>query len=160
MKDNKTLIESLNKHLSKVDEVGENSPVELEKLIMKKANGNAFGKLVWAMIKPTVVAQSGKYVKPNFNEIKPLIVKDLKDSIAIMTKEDDMTKEEAIGYLLDPAQYDDEIGNYADCTFADGLIDIIDAPGGAIVGKFEDEMVDFLDKEIKKNYKQFIQAVK
>lgn len=152
---NKNLIESLDKHISKVNEVGEDVTA-IEKDIYKKAKDNLLGKLIWALIKPTVVSQGGKFIAPNFNSIKPLLVSDIKNAVLIMQKEFNMPKEEAIGCLLDPSKYDDEVGNYADTTFAEPASEV----NVQVVSKHLDDMINYLDREIKKNSHALITAVK
>ena len=78
-------------------------------------------------------------------------------------EEEGMDRQEAIEYLLNPTKYDSEIGNYADTSFADMLDDGHDGKtnkASKIIVKFFDDIVDYLEREIKKNYRALIQAVK
>ena len=158
--ENQSIIEGLDKHLSKVNEVGEDVTA-IEKLIYKYANGKSFGKLVWALIRPTIASQGGRFIAPSFNDIKQPLIGDIKDTVALMQKESDMSKQECINYLLDPNEYDDEIGNYADTSFAEALPDLYDGHSGLnVIMDHEDDMINFLNREIKKNYKMLISAVR
>lgn len=160
----KNLTERLDKHLQSIREEANYSSTEFFKEL-KDYNyryDKDFAKLVYELLKPSVDSQGDRFIAPSFNSIKPLIIKDIKYNIEIM-KEEGMDRQEAIEYLLDPTKYDPEIGNYADTSFAEMLDDGHDGKinrASKIIVKFFDDTVDYLKREIKKNYRALIQAVK
>ena len=158
--ENKSIIEGLDKHLSKVNEVGED-PASVEKLILKRANGPV-GKLIWEIIKPTILSQGGKFIAPNFNAIKPLLIADIKSEIKIMQKEGwNESPEEIAKALLDPAAYDEEIGDYVDTCFFGYYEDLYDGKSDLnVLMRHENAVMDYLKKEVKKNYKMLLAAVR
>lgn len=149
------LTERLDKHLKSIKEVSELNAQEIEKAINKYGH-KEFGKLVLALLKPTLQAQTGKFIKPNFNQIKPFLIPDIKTNINIMVDDNEMNREEAKEYLVNPTKYDEEIGNYADTSFAELYDDLCDGNRPLIsIHHFIDDLVDYLNSEIKKNYKSF-----
>ena len=158
------LTERLDKHLQSIREEANYSSTEFFKELKdyNYRDDKDFAKLVYELLKPSVDSQGGKFIAPNFNSIKPLIIKDIKYNIDVM-EEEGMDRQEAIRYLLDPTKYDPEIGNYADTSFAEMLDDGHDGKinkASKIIVKFFDDIIDYLEREIKKNYKALIQAVK
>ena len=152
------LEERLDKHIQSIKEVSELNGPEIEQAISRYPF-KSFANLVIALLRPTIEASSGKFIAPNFNAIKPLLILDIKQTVRAMT-EDGMSKEEAKGYLLDPAEYDEEIGNYADTTFAEAYDDLCDGNRPLIrIHHFLDDLVNYLNKEIKKNYKNLIGVI-
>ncbi|MBQ3423229.1 MAG: hypothetical protein IJH34_16585 [Romboutsia sp.] len=74
--------------------------------------------------------------------------------------EEVMDKEEAKDYLLNPAKYDDEVGNYADTSFAEAYDDLCNSNKSLTrIHHFLDDLVDYLNKEIRKNYKNLIGVI-
>ena len=118
------LTERLDKHLQNIREEVNYSSTEFFKELKdyNYRDDKDFAKLVYELLKPSVDSQGGKFIAPNFNSLKPLIIKDIKYNIEVM-EEEGMDRKEAVEYLLDPTKYDPEIGNYADTSFADMLDD-------------------------------------
>lgn len=166
MTDNKSLVESLDKHLSNVSEAYDDNLEGFKKWLNQvgsRFGSKTFLKLVLAVIEPSLTHKYPGFTNPRFNDLKPLLIADIKDTVATMVK-GGMSKEEAIASLLDPNAYDEEVGNYADTTFTEPVFDMVDRiPDGLIFKKFafnSEDMRDYLDYEIKRNYKSLIQAVK
>lgn len=152
MNNNKNLTERLEQHLQNIKEFADPVVSEIEQAISKYAH-KSFGNLTIALIRPTLQNGLKKFVAPNFNSIKPLLILDLRSTVRNMVEEG-MSKEEAKDLLLDPAKYDDEVGNYADTSFAELYDDLCDGNRPLIkIHRFLDDLVDYLDKEIRKNYK-------
>lgn len=149
-----TLNEKLDKHLKAIKE-----DANLEQNIYKKAETRTLGKLVWALLRPTLTSNSSKFIAPSFNDIKAALIADIKDSVKDMQKEWDEPKETIVGYLLDPSKYDDEIGNYADTTFAEPVSDLLNTAELKSISHFENDLVNYLNKEIQRNYRQLIISV-
>lgn len=151
----------LNKQLSKITE----SEIDLNKLkndIKKYANGKTVSSLVWALIEPTAKAGGDKFIKPDFNSIKPHLINDIKAEIKIMQKEGwDEPTEEIAKQLLDPSQYDDELGNYVDTCLYGYYADMYDGHSDLnILMNHEDDVMQYLGDGIRRNYKQLIREVK
>ena len=147
-----SLEERLDKHIQSIKEVSELNGPEIEQAISKYPF-KSFANLVIALLKPTIKAGSGKFIAPNFNAIKPLLILDIRQTVKVMTEEG-MNKEEAKDYLLNPAKYDDEVGNYADTSFAEAYNDLCNSNKSLTrIHHFLDDLVDYLNREIKKNYK-------
>lgn len=159
------LTERLNKHLKSIKEISELNAKEIEKAILKREN-NSFGKLVIALIKPTLISKQDKYVIPSFNVIKPLLIADIKDAIKEMQKEGwDESVEEIAKQILypivDKSQYDSELGDYVDTTFLEEYTLLYEKDSNLkILEKLEGDIVDYLYENIEKNYRALIQAVK
>lgn len=134
---------------------------ELEKSIKKHSSNSNLAKLIFELIKPTAQAHSNKFIRPSFNIIKPLLVRDIKDQIKVMQRGGwDESPEEIALSILDPSRYDEEIGDYADTTFQGYYSDIYDRePDLSILLQYEGNVIEYLKQEIKNSYKNLVTQV-
>ena len=157
---NKQLRVRLSKQLSRIVEE-EIDLRELEKSIKKHSSNSNLAKLIFELIKPTAQSNSNKFIRPSFNIIKPLLVRDIKDQIKIMQREGwDESSEEIALSILDPSRYDEEIGDYADTTFRGYYSDLYDRePDLSILLQYEGNVIEYLKQEIKNSYKNLVTQV-
>lgn len=155
------LTERLDKHLKSIKEISELNGPEIEKALYKYADTKNLGKLIWSLIRPTVQAGGGRFITPNFNDIKQPLLADIKDTVALMIKDTpDWDRNEVKEFLIVPDKYDEEMGNYADTSFGDGIEDFLKKHREfANISKYSQDMIDYLDREIKRNYKSFYNQI-
>ena len=80
------LQERLDKHLKSIKEVSELNAQEIEKALYKYADTKNLGKLIWALIRPTVQAGGGRFISPSFTDIKQPLLADIKDESKVHRK--------------------------------------------------------------------------
>ena len=161
---NESLTERLDRHLQSIKESNEIDGKKIKNDILK-ANpphnipDKEFKLLVLAILEPTLKANSIKFIKPNFNSFKNLLVKDIKYAIKAMTSEtswgDAMSKEEAIDMLFHNSEGD---GAYVDTTFGEPYSILIDYVPE--LERYQDSVEEYLCDIIDQNEKSLISAVK
>ena len=161
---NESLTERLDQHLQSIKESNEIDGKKIKNDILK-ANpphnipDKEFKLLVLAILEPTLKANSVKFIKPNFNSLKNLLVKDIKYAIKAMTSEtswgDAMSKEEAIDMLFHNSEGD---GAYVDTTFGEPYSILIDYVPE--LERYQDSIEEYLCDVIDQNEKSLIQAIK
>lgn len=165
MTENQTLTERLDNQLSKISEAGkEVTSKDIERLVYKYSQPPT-DKLIWALIKKSVEKDSDKFIPPSFNEIKPLLIKDIKHWVKVIMSPDysDLPPEERDGVIRDLLDPNDrlEYENYANTTFGeDKFWDKIWTDSNLEkVRKYEEDVINFLDREIAKNYRSLIPQI-
>ena len=162
---NESLTERLNKHLQNLKEnVWKYNEIDGKKvrddILKAKTSYNIpdkdFKHLVLAILEPTLKANSVKFIKPSFNSIKNLLIRDIKHAIKAMTTEfGDMDKEEAIDMLFYDSEGD---GDYVDTTFGEPYSILIDYVSELEL--YQKSIEKYLYDVIHQNEKQLIQAVR